>query len=173
MTFDPRRSNFRVPPAVAYAQPFPPLPQGAAGWAQTPGPKPEEQWLEDFAIYEVDFLNLAALTNAVQSVRIQSDSYFRWMQSTMTVDDDADAVVPLPLITMQVKDGGSNLELFSDPAPVASIFGNGTLPFVLPVPRIFNPNSLITLTVSNYHTTQQYNGRFSLIGCKLYKLGAQ
>ena len=76
-----------------------------------------------------------------QSINIQNDADFIISQMQYVFFENANPVVqydarPLPLaIRIQLTDGGSNATLINEPVPLVGLFGQGDLPFILPVPK--------------------------------------
>lgn len=140
-----------------------------------PAKAPAAQFIEDFTIYELDFLALAAGATANSAIQIQADSAFRWVKGTYyaTIANAAFTLsaTPVPSITLSVVDTGSGRQLFNNPVPVPSVFGRGELPFILPVSRIFKERSSIAVTVSNFDAAVTYNLRLSFIGTKIFNIG--
>jgi len=133
------------------------------------------QVFEDFFVYGVSFETIAAGVTQTQNINIQADSYFKWTHAAMECDlagvTYTESATPVPLCNLQITDSGTGRQLFNQAQPVSSIFGNGKLPFVLPVPRGFKPNSNISLQLSNFAAAQTYTVRLSLIGCKIFGAG--
>ncbi len=128
---------------------------------------------EDYFVYEVDFLAVAAATTAPQqTLTIQADSDFELLKLLQTSDIAGAAetlstlVVPLATINIQV--GNSGRFMSSNPVPIGSFFGYGGIPIVLPRGRIFAAQTTLTLTYANYSAATTYNTRLSFIGRKLY-----
>lgn len=128
---------------------------------------------EDYFVYEVDFLAVAALSSAPQqSITIQADSDFELLKLAQFTDvagaiqTESTAIIPLATILVQAGNSGRNL--MNNPVPVGSFFGSGRIPMVLPRGRMFKAQTIITLTYANYSAATVYNTRLSFIGRKLY-----
>jgi len=140
--------------------------------------KPGVQYTEDFYIYGINFGNLAFGSAAVQqSIVIQADSHFEWIQSTWfalvngIAAPFSDAIIA-PLF-IQISDGGSGRQLQSAPIPLSSIAGLGREPYYLPVPRIFLSKSQITLNIINRDPAATYNNvQINLHGRKIFESGS-
>ena len=132
----------------------------------------------DYYVYEEDFA-LASLTAGSTlngSIEIQADSDFVWQKAAFfaattlgTAQTDATRVIPS--VSIQLIDTGSGRNLFEIAPPISSLFGDGRLPFVLPIPRLFFARSTIQVQVSNFDTTNAYELRLSFIGYKAYPQG--
>lgn len=137
-------------------------------------PIPGTQMVEDVFVYEVDFASLAGTTSAVGNFQVQADSSFKWVKAAYFADIAAaiqtDSSRVVPLATVQITDSGTGRSLFSSAIPIASFFGTGQLPFILPVQRIFAPNSNVAITVANLTAATTYNIRLSFIGTKLFQM---
>jgi hypothetical protein len=136
---------------------------------------PTVQYIEDFFIYGANFLALAPNVTANGGFQVQADSDFRLTKLGAVTDVAAagqdDSTRVFPLATMQIVDTGSGQQLFSIPIPIGAIFGNGELPFILTVPRIFKARSNIAIAIANYDAAQTYNIRLAFIGNKIFTLG--
>ena len=145
-----------------------------AGPIPTPQ-SPQVQYVEDFFIYEFDFAGIAPGATVNGSITIQADSDFKLVKLAQFSDIAAAAqlsgTLVVPLISLSVIDTGSGRQLFSAPVPMGAIFGNGTLPFILPVPRIFKARTNISLTFVNYDAAATYNIRTCFIGSKIFQMG--
>lgn len=134
--------------------------------------------VRDFFIYELDFSGVTADGGTAQSsFTVQADSNFLWQQGCFFADIAAagqtnDTRV-LPLMTALIVDTASGRQLTSQPVPIVSQFGYGSLPFVLPSPRFFRANSQVTVSLTNYDAANDYNVRLSFIGTKFFKFAQQ
>ena len=127
----------------------------------------------DFFVYEVDFSALAAGTSSTASFSVQADSDFLWTSGTFFADIAAGAQTDdsrvIPLVSLLITDTGSGRQLMNTAVPVASLFGTGQLPFVLPRQRLFRANSNVTITANNFSAATAYNLRLSFIGEKGFR----
>ena len=154
---------------------------------QTPAPiynqPPAEQYTEDLFTYSTgngqtgSFGTIAPGATATATIQIEADSYFKWVQSTFFAwvegqDPEAtDATRPIPPILVTITDSGSGRRLMNSPVPVASIYGDGRLPFMLPQERFFLPRSTITFAATNLSATDTWNLILDHSGAKGYKSG--
>lgn len=132
------------------------------------------QFVEDFFIYNQNFLLIAPAAVQNQNIQVQADSAFKLTALSFQADIAAAAYTestrPIPLCTLQMVDTGSGRQLFQNPAPIEAIFGNGQLPFILPLNRIFMPSSVIQMTLTNFSAATTYSVRLQLIGMKVFDL---
>lgn len=142
-----------------------------------PNPNPnnggrDTQFTDDFFIYEADFASIASGITQNSNIVIQADSDFILVKLGLTADIAAAAQTSstqiIPLCTLQIVDTGSGRQLFSNPVALPSIFGNGQLPFLLPVPRKFNARSNISLSLANYSAASTYQIKMAFIGFKRF-----
>lgn len=135
------------------------------------------QLFEDFFVYGATFASIAAGAVQTQNIQIEASSYFKWTHASMETDlagaTFTESAAPVPLCSLQISDSGTGRQLFNNAQPLSAIFGNGQLPFVLPVPRGFRPNSNIALTLTNFAAAQTYTVRLALIGVKLFPGGGR
>lgn len=133
------------------------------------------QHVEDYFVYNQIFEDIAPADVQQSNIQIQADSAFKWTAAAVQADVAGAgyeaSTRPIPLCSLQIVDTGSGRQLFSNPAPVETIFGNGGLPFILPIPRIFMPRSNIALTLANFSVDKTYTVRLQLIGTKVFSTG--
>jgi hypothetical protein len=151
----------------------------APGGTDAPIPsqvRPAVQYVEDFFVYEINFLALASGATQNGVIQIDADSDFKWVKGTHFTDIAAAAVninnLPQPLATVQILDGSSSRQLSSAPVPVPSLFGVPGLPFILPVPKIFKARSTINITITSYEAVNTNNIRLQFMGNKIYQQGS-
>ena len=136
--------------------------------------QPRQRVIKDFYVYEEDFLALTQGSTAIGSINIQADSDFVVQKLTyfadiaVAVQTDSNRVIPL--ITVQITDSGSGRNLMEAPVPIANVFGTGQLPFILPQPKLFLARTTITVSVTNFSASTDYNLRLSLTGYKVFRL---
>lgn len=132
------------------------------------------QFRKDWFIYGLDF-SINALATSNQQFQVQADSDFELIKLGYTADVagavQTDSTRPIPLITLQIQDSGAGRNLFNVPISLASIFGNGGLPFILPIPRIFKANTTVTCTFVSYSAATNYHMNVAFIGCKVFYPG--
>jgi hypothetical protein len=149
----------------------------AAGQGVNPVPSMPEQFIEDWWIENVTVAALAQNAVANANIQVQADSAFKLIKLGLVADIAGAAITeatrPVPLVTMQLTDTGSGRNLFSAAVALGALFGNGPLPHILPVPRLFLPRSNIQLQFTNYSggAGTTYNFRLALEGTKVFKLG--
>lgn len=149
----------------------------AVGQGVNPSPTTPEQFIEDWWIENVTISALAQNAVANTNIQVQADSAFKLIKLGLVADIAGAAITestrPVPLVTMQITDTGSGRNLFSAAIAMGALFGNGPLPHILPVPRLFLPRSNIQLAFANYSggAGTTYNLRLALEGTKVFKLG--
>jgi hypothetical protein len=137
-------------------------------------PTPQRQMLEDFYVYETDFLAVAAGATVTNNIQIQADSNFRWEQGILFAANNAalTALTPatqlFPLATVLITDTGSGRQLSSGAMPIQNLFGSGQLPFILQKPKIFTARATIAITITSFDTAIVQQLRLSFIGTKLF-----
>lgn len=145
-----------------------------------PASPPARQFVEDFFVYNIAFTSIAPAITQQGSIQIQADSRFKWLKATFwaniiaagSPDDQVMSTQDLPNITVQMVDSGSGRQLFQSAVPVFTVFGTGQLPFILPVPRIFQARSNVAFTISNFSADDTYSLTLALIGTKIFDLGS-
>lgn len=126
----------------------------------------------DFFAYTILFEALANGGAAQGAIQIQADSDFELTKFTMFADIaeaiQTEATRVLPLVTVQITDTGTGRALFNAPIPVPAIMGDGRIPFILPVPKIFSANASVAIEVANFSAATTYNLRMALVGAKIF-----
>ena len=130
--------------------------------------------LKDHFTYTANFLAIAAAGVVSVNVPIQADADFM-IQAQAQFSDIAAAIQTdssrvIPVATVLITDSGSGRQFMDSDVPVASIFGTGALPFVLPQPKIVSARSNLTVKVTNLTAGTTYNIRLAFIGVKLFAL---
>lgn len=131
----------------------------------------ERQYIaKDFFTYEVNFANLLAGSSQTQTFTIQADADFLLSKLAFlaTIGNVAfdDSTRPIPNVNVTIQDTGSGRNLMNTAVPVASIFGTGQLPFILPRQRIFLANATVNVTLTNFDVAADYDLYLSFIGEK-------
>lgn len=130
---------------------------------------------KEFNVYQASFASLAAGASASSSITVQSEADFLLQKLTFFADIAAaaqtDSTRIIPLITILITDSGTKRQLMSAAVPVASIFGTGEIPFLLPQPKAFKARSSILIQASNYSVGSTYNLYLSFIGTDIYYAG--
>ncbi len=146
---------------------------------QSGGGAPQPQQMQqgptkrrDFFAYTLAFAGLVAGAASQGAIQIQADSDFELSKFTMFADiaaaAETEATRVLPLVTIQITDTGTGRALFSSPLPIPAIMGDGRIPFILPVPKIFSANASVAIQVANFAVATDYNLRLLLIGAKIF-----
>ena len=136
----------------------------------------EAQFREDFFVYAIEVADLDPAASTSTSIQIDATSHFKWIKTTcfgFGVGEDPQQTqatrIILP-ITMQITDGASGLQLFSAPLPLPLVCGEGDLPFIQPLPRIFAARSTINLTFANYGL-EDFHFWVAFVGVKMFEQG--
>lgn len=124
--------------------------------------------------YNVQVGSIAAplLLNVSQLglIEFQADSDFAISYMAGSVRNAAgDVNVYNANVTLQIQDLATGKLFFNTPVVFPLVTGAGGFPFVLPAPRVVNPNSSLQVTVTNRDTANTYSGFFlSLHGVRIY-----
>jgi len=83
----------------------------------------------------------------------------------------SDASIPDSGVSIQITDGGNDRLLHSEAADAGLIYGTtGNSPSVLAKPKLFKPNSAVTVTMTNLKTfTNATTVRVAFLGFKVYR----
>lgn len=113
--------------------------------------------------------------NAQSLIQLDADSQFAWLATSYQANIAAAALTEatnvIPLVTVNIQDGGSGKYLSSAPLPLAAIAGDGKRPYRLIGPRIFQPSATVNFNWVNavaagtsytitlvFHGVKLYNG---------------
>lgn len=133
------------------------------------------KYVRDFFTYVANVETLTSGASLTDTFNIEADSTFTAVKLAFMADiaggAQTDATRVVPLVRLSITDTGSGRNLQNQPVPLASIAGDGRLPFVLPVPRIFQPRAAVTCTFENYSAATDYaNVELAFIGFKMWQL---
>lgn len=134
------------------------------------------RYTEDWFVYGVDVGNLAAAASTTVTFQIQADADFEWMKAEVyaNLNGASEPISDSSLlpVTINIQDTGSGDYLMNIPVPIGTIFGQGKLPHILTVPRVFSRMSVISLTFNNFDGSNQYNNIYVVFeGRKVRDLG--
>lgn len=129
----------------------------------------------DHYIYSINAASIAAGASQSFPLSIEADSNFTWEKTSVFASlagaTQTQSSQVLPQVTVQIQDSGSGRLLQNIPVQITSMAGNGQLPFVLPVPRVFKARSTVIFTLVNTSAAETYtNLQLSLIGYKSFFL---
>lgn len=131
--------------------------------------------VRDFFVYELDFASVTGNGGTAQSsFTVQADANFLWQYGCFFADLAAalqtDSSRVIPLVSCAITDGGSGRQLSSGNVPLATQFGTGELPFVLPTPRFFRAQTQVNVSLLNFSAENTYNIKLSFIGTKFFRM---
>jgi hypothetical protein len=139
-------------------------------------PLPGAKYIEDWYIYLASTTNLAAGATIPVNVNVQADADFKLIKIAQfsnnhaSITNQIESTRVLPLVTVQITDTGSGRNLFSAAVPLPAIAGDGGVPFILPITRIFKASATITVTFTSYDSAIAYDLNVALIGTKLFRM---
>ena len=127
--------------------------------------------LEDFFVYQPDPILVGAGKTVAANLMIDQDADFSTQKLTGWVTDQGAPPVyqSTPLLLVQWRAGGSGRDIFNKAIPFAAIFGDGTLPFILPTPRQHRKGTTVIWTCSNLSATA-YTVYLCMVGRKNFVL---
>lgn len=125
-----------------------------------------------FFIYDLSATALAAAGTASDSFNVDTGSAFLVQKLTCFADIAAAAQTEssrvIPLVKIQLRDSGSSRNWFSAEIPIPNLFGNGAIPFILPVQQMVQAGSVVSAQFTNYAAATTYNLYLALIGVRVY-----
>lgn len=138
--------------------------------------EPQIQYVEDFFIYTLATLvPLVAGATFNGNITIQADSDFKAVKlmqfASIAGAAQTESSRVIPLVNMTILDTGSGRNLFSAATPLGALFGDGRLPFILPVPRIFKARTNIAIALSNFSAATSYDIVLAIAGAKIFQMG--
>lgn len=148
-------------------------PTGTAGPLPNPN-APQVQYVQDWFVNTINFLNIAAGGTSLGNLQIDADSDFELVKLSAQVNEHAnDSLLDLNAVqaTLMITDSGSGRNLMNIPTPIPAIFGTGQLPYILPQPRIFKARTNIAFTLVNASAGTTYDLRLALSGRKIFAQG--
>lgn len=131
-------------------------------------PGPRDQYFYSCAV-----ATIAPAGVATPTIGISADSDFYCTALTYFADIagavQTDSTRVIPLITVQITDTGSGRQLLDRAQPLGAIFGDGTEPYRLISPRLFQRSTSIQVQLANYSAGTTYVNLFVVFhGFKLY-----
>ncbi len=136
------------------------------------GPQAHIRDLRAYYSYSLTFAGVVAGASATQSFNVEANSDFIWTKATFFADIAAgiqtNATRVVPLMTIELIDTGSAYQLFSEPQPIANVFGTGRVPFLINPAYKFSKNATLRGVVVNFDAAATYNLRLSFIGYRNY-----
>lgn len=137
-------------------------------------PRQQPTLKREFFVYGIEFLGLAAGATATNIIPIQADAEFECLKlcyaSDLAAGVQTESTRTIPQCEILITDSGSDKQLMNMAVDFTTLFGSGSEPFILPVPKRFRRNGGINIALSNYSAAQVYNIRLSFIGCKLWSM---
>jgi len=135
--------------------------------AQIP-PGPRDQYF-----YSTVAASIAPAASATPVINISADSDFYCTALTYFADVagavQTDSTRVIPLVTIQITDTGSGRQLLDRAQPLGAIFGDGTNPYRLINPRLFQRSTSIQVQLTNYSAATTYANLYVVFhGFKLY-----
>ena len=114
----------------------------------------------------------AGALNNIVNIPVQADADFLVINQTYWANT-ANAAVAFgtrvaPNADVMLTDTGSGYQFMDSPVPVASIFGTGEFPYVLPQPRLLKARSTLQVIVDSFDAGAGINLWLSFNGVKLF-----
>lgn len=131
---------------------------------------------EDYFWYATSPAGISSVAaNAQSQIQFDADSQFLWIATSYQANIGGALVEEstnvIPLVNLQMQDGGSGKYLSNAPLPLGAIAGDGKRPYRLIGPRVWQPNSTLNINwsaVSNLVAGSTYSITLVLHGLKLY-----
>ena len=131
------------------------------------------QYTSDFFTYIFNVSSIAASASSTVTKQLDTDAAFEWVKATYMADISGAVQTTssqvIPLVTVQITDGGTNRQLYSSPVPMSTVAGPTGLPFIMPDSKVFAPGATIVCNFANYSNATTYsNLYFIMLGRKIY-----
>lgn len=124
--------------------------------------------LKRFHTYPLLFSALAAAGgNDSKSFQVETGYDFLWVKAQAFVYDvNGLGVDPdlWPRLVVTLQDGSTQQAITTGETPIHSLFGSGSLPFILPAPHRIVGGATFNATVFNRHATVAYSVYLALSG---------
>lgn len=120
--------------------------------------------------YTLNYLPATASVITTQSFLIQADSAFMYVKGCAVVtatDNTTFLTVGQWPFLITITDSGSGRDLMDTGVHLYNIFGTAERPFILPKPKLFDPNSTVTGKLQNLSATDR-NVRLAFNGYKVF-----
>lgn len=139
-------------------------------------PRAFVQRRKEFFTYNIRFNTLAAGATATQTVSIQNDSDFVWVQGAMTVTSSNFTTFtssanlpfqPAPFLAT-ISDSAAGVLLQDSATHINNLFSDIRLPFTLPYPKIFRKGGQLSVQLQNQDSGSAYVVNLSFHGFKVY-----
>lgn len=131
-----------------------------------------QKYIKAYYAYNIIVPTLATATNTTGTSQIQADADFLLQAlSFYCLDLTTNGQIVAPNSTIQVTDTSNGTTLFDQAIPIVNAFGTAQLPFLMPVPRLFTANSLISIALNNVVSTNAQYYAFTFHGRKIFALG--
>lgn len=139
---------------------------GRSDSAIPPGPR-------DQYFYSAYVASLASGASATPVIQVSADSDFYCTALTYFADvagaAQTDSTRVIPVATLLITDTGSGRQLMDRAQPFGAIFGDGTNPYRLISPRLFQRSTSIQCQIANYSAGTTYANLYVVFhGFKLY-----
>lgn len=126
--------------------------------------------LRDYYVYNANVASLAAADDFTDTVSIEADADFVLIKMSGFADiaggpQTNDSRV-IPLVDIQLTDTGSGRQLLNGNTAWNNIFGQGGLPYILPIPRYFKANSTLRVSFTNFSLATTYRLAIAFSGIK-------
>jgi len=130
-----------------------------------------------FFVYEVDTVATIPLSVAAPTANltfnVAKDSDFFWtkfgVHAVVGTDGTTVSAEQLAEVSITIQNTTTGRNYMSNPVPVASISGNGRLPFILPMVTLWESLSTIAITLQNTSDNTDYSAvKLSFIGIKAF-----
>jgi hypothetical protein len=130
--------------------------------------------IEEPFTYISTFTALAVGGNQTVQIPIQADADFKLLATTYQANlagaVQTASTYQYPNVTVLLTDTGNGRQLMSGATPLTSLFGNGQLPFIWPVPKILAARSSLQVQIFSQEAAVTPIIILSFIGVKLYPL---
>lgn len=128
----------------------------------------------DYFCYSASFGSMAPAATVPVNISIQADSDFviRYMSSAHRLA--AGTIQASPAMLVSLFDSGSGRNFQDQPLDLATLMGGqatpgGSLPYILPEPKLISGGSVITITLTNFDTGITFaTNRITLHGEKVF-----
>lgn len=124
--------------------------------------------VQRFQTYELTFGPLAAAGGFAQkSFQVLTSDDFWWLKSQAffyDVNGLQISTLQSPNMDVLLQEGAAQSQFSNQAVAIASIFGTGQIPYILPAPHVIVAGATFNVIVTNRHVATQYSVRLAFSG---------
>lgn len=131
--------------------------------------------IRSYFVYPIPaVINLTAGSSTTSTLRIESATNFYWIKSMFWAENNAavggqtQSTRVLPSVDVNIQTSGADRNLFNAFVPIASVFGTGEIPSVLPMPMMLPASSELRVDFRSRESALAVDLYLAIAGWKDY-----